>query len=311
VLGTCLLVAAGAATAGPTASRLPPWLTALGAEATVTIETLAWRGLEFREAVLPLSLREDGLRITGGQATLAGGTVRFDATHARDGVSTLLAEGRGIELGRLGALGDHFTGVPMDVTVDLMATGAGLSELAATAHGRVHARNTGGGSVTRTVERVQGSLLSGLFAAFTPERDADPETVLECLALELPFDNGQIAHTNLLELRTQRMTVHGGGRIDLARGEVDLRFRPEARRGIELKSLKRVEAVVVHGPLAAPQVDVDVGGLLDRAAGLGADVATFGGGAVIGALIGRDAPAGLCDGAPPGTPAGAVAAPQR
>ena len=303
VLGLSCAAAETAGGAFGTAPVLPQWLAAFDVDVTISAESIEWQGAELRNAEIPLRVHQGTLSIAHAHAEVAGGSVELDAEHQPSSTTSVLLQGHEVELGQLKRLRPYFQGVPVNLTLDLLATGAHPRALAATAHGRIRLRNTAPGSIPKSVERAGATLLGSLFKAFAPIRGEDEVTIMECLALDLPVDNGVIQGKHVMELRTQRVNIYGGGTIDLTQERLDLRLTPEARRGIEIKSLKVVKAILVQGNFAAPLVTIDGGDLIGRAATLGFDVA---GGVVIGALTSNKSRTSLCDGAllPPPSPAG-------
>ena len=292
---------------GPSLSAravLPTWLRRVNAEITISADSVEWLGHELHDARLPLQLRGGELAVHQASARLAGGEVKLDTTRNVEGQTTLHVTASHVTLGELAALRPFVSGVPIDVDVSLEGRGDSLHALAAAANGRVQIRNTGPGIVRHGFEEVGDNLVYHFISAFEVFRRAGSDAHLECLVLDLPFHDGVAVAQNSMALRTKRLLVRGGGRVDLSDETVDLVFKPETRGAIKFQSLKAVERVRVTGQLRAPQVTLDSAHLVGRAARLGLDVANLGGGAVFNRLLRRKPAPGLCAGtaAPSKTP---------
>ena len=291
------LVLAGAADAVPLLSArplFPAWLRVLEAELEISVDSIEWQGHVLHEVHAPVKLQGGALRMHAARMRLAGGEIRIDATRSASGTSTLALHASRVTLGQLPALQPFVSGVPVDVEATLSGSGDNLRALAASTNGRLQLRNTGPGIVRHGFEEVGDNLVYHFISAFEVFRRSGSDAHLECLAVDLPFVDGVALDGKSMALRTRRLYVHGGGRVDLHDERLDLVFKPETRGPIKLQSLKAVERVRVRGYLRAPQVSWDSARLVGRAARLGLDVANLGGGAVLNRLLRRQPAAGLC-----------------
>ena len=298
----------GKVAAGPVFSRavlLPAWLRALEADITLSADSVEWHGEKIEQVRLPLAIHDGGLTVQHATAQLAGGELALNFQQDSAQRATLSLEARQLTLGQLVALRGYVSGTPVNVQVELQGNGVSLHDLAASASGRVALHNTGSGVIRDDFEQVGDNLVFHFIGALEVFRRAGNEANLECLALELALDNGLATDPHSMELRTRRLQVRGGGRVDLNGESLDLVFKPETRSALKLQSLKAVETVRVQGRLIAPQVSIDSGPLVGRAAHLGLDVANLGGRAVLSRLLGRKPKLTLCGvaAAAPATPA--------
>ncbi len=275
---------------------LPTWLRALDADIVISAESVEWQGHELRDAQLPLALHSGEIEVREAHARLAGGELKLDVSHHWTGDTTLRFRAAHVTLGELPALRPFVSGVPIDVDVDLNGAGDSLAALAASTNGRVQLRNSGPGIVRHGFEEMGDNLVYHFIRALEIFRRAGTDADLECVAMDLLFQNGVANAKQSMELRTRRLYVRGGGRVDLRDESMDLVFKPDTRGTIKLQSLKVVERVRVRGPLRAPEVTLDSAHLVGRAARLGLDVANLGGGAVLNRLLRRKPVPGLCAG---------------
>lgn len=276
------------------ACALTGWWRALEGELTIAVERVEWQGETFSDVRLPLRLERGAWALGDGRAGIAGGTLLATARHDRDGRLVLAVDIDDVELGALARLRGVVDGAPVDGRLEIEGRGSGGGDLLHAASGRLQLASVGPGQVNQRVERAGSTVFGHLFGLLAPFSDAAAVTELECVAADLRIADARLSGADGLALRTRRLRLHGGGTIDLARGEVLLALVPEARTGIDLGSLNLVERVLVEGPLDAPRVEADTGGVLRRAATLGASVALIGRSALRTALAGERTGGGLC-----------------
>jgi len=289
-----LLLALGTATAAQTQpALLPAWLGALEIEIEASAASVEWRGTRAADVAMKVGLAGGRLEIETTTPRAAGGTLHARAVHDPAGETRVVLSARAVDAGAIAALSPYVTAMPTDVDLRVRGSGANLATLTASAAGHLYLHHEGGGIIEKTVERAGGSLLGNMlgkvFTVLSPFRDTTSTTVVECLRLHAPIAAGRIEGPLLAELWTQRMRISGGGAIDLRTGTLDLALTPTARQGIRIGGLDAVHAIEVTGSLADPQVELDSGRLLERAAALGAVVATVGGRAVIDTINARRA----------------------
>lgn len=290
----CTLLDGAAAEVLSSRALLPAWLQHYEFELEITAESIEWAGLHLHDVRLPLAVDGRELRVRDGQARLAGGHVNLTLAHAAAGATTLELDAKQVILGELGPLAAHVRGAPTDFNLTLVGHGPSVHAIAASADGHFTLANQAPGRIEKALERASQTVFGHLFEAFNPLRSAALETVLECVAADLEVRDGHIRSEHGLALRTERMRVVGSGEIDFGAERLALGFRPEARHGVNLKSLNVVEYVVLEGSFATPVVRIDNGNLLARAATLGASVALIGGGAIASALGRRERAGALC-----------------
>ncbi len=272
---------------------LPAWLGALEIDIEASAASMEWHETRARDVTLTVRLSGGRLEIASTAPEIAGGTLQARVVHEAAGVSRAELTARAIDAGAIAALSPYVTAMPTDVDLRVHGRGPDLATLTASAAGYLYLHHDGGGIIEKTVEQAGGSLLGNMLGkvltVLSPFRDAASTTVVECLRLHAPIAAGRIDGPLLAELWTQRMRISGGGAVDLRTGTLDLALTPSARQGIRIGGLDAVHVIEVTGGLDAPQVRLDSGRLLERAAALGTVVATVGGRAVIDTINARRA----------------------
>jgi uncharacterized protein involved in outer membrane biogenesis len=263
------------------ASLVPRWLRALNVDARFSAQQIEWRGTLVTALDVPLTGRRGVIVIDGARAVLGGGTLALSARHAGHADSHMNVTLEDVRLEAIGPLRAYLQATPVAARVELHGRGRSLRALASSLAGRVVLHNVGPGTIPKSFERTGSNLLTSVVNAFGAMRQPGEVTTLECLHIDLPIADGEFRAKRAIALRTPRVEVRGGGRIDFVRERLRLRLKPASRSGFNLKSLNAVKAILITGSFAAPRVELDTGKLIERAASLGLDVA---GGAVLKAL---------------------------
>lgn len=241
---------------------------------------------------LDFGLARGRFNVTGGwQQGEAGAAPRVSAQVkargvAMDAVLALMRRGAVISGGRT------------ELDARLSASGSSPHRLAASLDGEVRLRVGEASSAGRRGSAsVPGELVSALLHALTPLRSPDDSFKVMCAAARLPIKAGRIDIDRSIAIEGQRVDVVMSGLIDLAGERVDLAMRPTVKKGTGLDPSAFAGLVKIAGPLAAPQVQVNVAGTAREAVNIGAAVATSGA-TILGArLLGRVADPHPCESA--------------
>jgi hypothetical protein len=142
-----------------------------------------------------------------------------------------------------------------------------------------------------------GADITELLNALNPARTSDPYTELKCAVIRLPIRQGVARAENSIAAETSKVSVIGGGTIDLRSETLDLGFRPKATTGLGvglggLASLGRV-----RGTLAEPKVAIDAAVAATAATQLGLAAATGGLSLLAGKLLTESVPDQPCQAA--------------
>ena len=201
----------------------------------------AWlQGLSLAAALRDgrLDVERFDLGIAGGHAT---GTLKIDSTLTPPmlELNTRLAGLRTetVSTALAGALHGRAT-----LRAHGDSAAAWLHTLAGSAHASLR-----GATISRQLDARlaldAGAMLRTLFAA-------DAKVAVQCATLAVEFDHGR-GRARHIAFETERVTVNGGGTLDLTGRSLDLLLTPR-RKNVALLALDR--SIHVSGPLQAPQV---------------------------------------------------------
>ena len=158
-------------------------------------------------------------------------------------------------------LGKDDSQAPLEVDMQLKATGTSLTELLQSANGQF-LMEIGEGQLSEAMAAYLplGSVLYTVVQKLLPEGREKQRGTLECVVLQLDIAKGIATSSKGLALRTDQMNLIGGGALNLSTGEIDLRFKTAQRKGIGLNILGVADRLVgVTGTLQNPAIKLDVG----------------------------------------------------
>ena len=233
--------------------------------------------------VQPFSLRI-GAGTVQGSANLrlpTGGTPTF----------ALQAQADRVMLEQLVALAGQTAGVsggPTEMRLELTASGASPQQLARSLNGELRLQ-VGPTRLQGDLGGFGGDVLTRLVEAVNPYYKRDKGSQVNCAALRLPVQRGQIAVDRSVALESDKLDVVASGRIDLAAETLELAFHPRIKEGLGIGAASLAQLVKLSGPIAHPGIGIDMKGAVREAASLGVAVAT-GGLSLIGERLLKDSP---------------------
>lgn len=231
-------------------------------------------GIELRATKARFQFRGDNLEVKPFSAEMLGGTVT--GTMAFGGAKKSVRiqfEGRNLLLERwLKERGSKvpFTGGPMAVTASITGRGDSMQDVASSITGPVTVRM---GRGTWHSERA-GEIETLMINVFAPRDAKDLE--FACLAANLPFKDGRATAQRIIGARSQASRLIASGTVDFREGQLDLRGKVEAAKGVTLGVSAIANDIVIHGPLRKPRVELDKAGTPAALARVGAAIATAG-----------------------------------
>ena len=244
------------------------------------IESIVFKGgVGVRNANARILLK-DG-RLTIPLTFIAGGgpvksDLTFDGTRPIAAMSLRL-DGTGIDWGqalsdggRASALGDS----KAEISADIKGTGRSVREIMGSLNGDAKLVVGPGRIHNKMLDRAGGDMVGQVLGAVNPFAKTDEFSTLHCAVARVTVKNGVADAKDGLALETGKMTVAGGGQVDLRDETLDLAFRPEAKQGIGVGDM--VGLVRVSGTLAEPSVGIDALEAVKSALGAGASIVTLG-----------------------------------
>ncbi|HLO78257.1 MAG TPA: AsmA family protein [Magnetospirillum sp.] len=229
------------------------------------------------------------VRLAGGRLTVkplrawaGGGSVDGEATLDASGsvpALALRAEGRGVEMGRMlkDAGIDALTGGRADLRLDLRGRGDSMRALMASASGEAVVSMGEGRLHNAALDWAGGDLLIQLVGVLNPFSRSEDATSVSCAAVRFVVKDGVATADRGIAAETAKLTVVGGGAVDLRDERLDIGVTPRAREGLGVSISSPLAGMTrLRGTFANPVLSLDELGTVRTAASVGVAVATSG-----------------------------------
>lgn len=149
-----------------------------------------------------------------------------------------------------------------NVDLEISAAGNTPRALAASTDGRFVLTQGPGTVENDLIERFSGDIIAQLFSALNPFADKEEFTKWECSVFSVDFESGVGTIDGFL-LQGEKLTVVGGGKIDLNDESLNIEFNTKPRSGVGISADMFVTPFVkLSGTLASPSVGLNQKGVL-------------------------------------------------
>ncbi|MGI9310994.1 MAG: AsmA family protein, partial [bacterium] len=266
----------------PTAPLGLGWAGTFDARIALAAEEFNNRQLRIRDATMQLDLREGALHqtIAGriGQGELAI-DFALDAA-AEPPAARFTMTGHGLDTVGLLALREdaYLDGGTFDAEIEFAAQGRSVADFAAAADGRVSLRLNQTRIKNDRLDAVGGDIFSNLVTVINPFRSIGEYVNVECAWMRFDITDGMAATENGLAMKTDKVTVFGGGQADFSDESLQIVLLPKARKGFGINPSSLVKIVRLGGTLAQPRIEAgsDPAKLLQTGVTVWAGLATGG-----------------------------------
>ncbi len=256
---------------------LPAWM--LQSDGTLMLEIADYWGRTTHLRDLRLDASMDGGSVESDfEAYLGDGVLsssirlpKGGETRVKLGVKDLPAESlRALSKGRA------FTGGVIDADITLRGREQSMAGLVDRGEGQIRLNIRQSRIYGKALGTVGGDLVTNfLSAANLFDRNKDFADV-ECGVLYLDIGEGKAVTRNGLALKTDRVTILGGGEITFPGERIDIYLTPKAREGLGISASSIARVIQLGGTLRAPEIEADPKGLLATGLNLGAAILSGG-----------------------------------
>jgi uncharacterized protein involved in outer membrane biogenesis len=255
--------------------RLPPGT----AKLTLDAATVSLRKMELADVAATLTVADGMLQVAPLRAAAAGGTVDGRVTIApaagKAPAVQLDLRGAGILPARLPQFeGKRIAGAPVDFTVDIAGHGRSIAEVMGGGNGRLLVR-TGPGTIPSNLGSAD--LLFDSLRLLNPLSGRAGHTNLECAVFNFGVRDGLASAREGVAVRTDQLTVLGGGLVNLRTEAIDIGVKPKPRSGsgLNVASLGG-DLVRIGGTLSDPKPVANAEAVAGVGLKVGAAMATGG-----------------------------------
>ncbi|MEX2524578.1 MAG: AsmA family protein [Gammaproteobacteria bacterium] len=261
--------------------------------ASLDIEKVLSSRLPMENVGVRLQLQDGSLRVAPVTADVLGGKLTADLGLGAVGKDSMKLDFTfdidGLQAAMLPQVRKkkYLSGGITDVSIRAVGTGNSVRAIMAGLNGGLLVKMGEGTIRNSAVEMAGADLITKTWSMLRPSDDEEKSTQLQCGVVNFVIKDGLAIADKGIALETRRMTVVGGGAVNLKTEELDLGIRPYAREGIGLSAGQLTELVRLRGTLANPETRPSTLAAMKTAATVGAAVVTGGISLVAGALFTR------------------------
>lgn len=162
---------------------------------------------------------------------------------------------------------------PISVTLELKSAGSSPRDLASTANGRILFTQGPGKISNNMMAMFSSDIIAQLFQALNPFAKHEQFSNWDCTVVSVDIVDGRAKIDSMLA-QAEKVTIVGGGTIDLKTEKLDVEFNTKPRSGVGISADMFVTPFIkVGGTLASPGIGLNKKGTLLTG---GAAVATGG-----------------------------------
>jgi len=267
-------------------------LKAIDADLKISIKQLLTASAELADVNLTLRINNGQLKLNPFKANIAGGNLTANVELTPKGKELELKSDINIKQltpGLLPKLKEKhlINDGKTDITFKGTGKGKSVAEIMAGFNGNLLVTVGKGVLQNSSLDLAGADLMSQTLSMVNPLAKEDKTTQLQCAVVRFDIKDGIAATEKGIAMETSKMTVVGGGIINLKTEELDLGVRPHPRQGIGVGAGQLAEIVRLGGTLAEPKAKTDTVAAMKTAAKVGAAVATGGLSILAGGLFDR------------------------
>ena len=267
-------------------------LKAIDADLKISIKQLLTTSVELADVNLTLRINNGQLKLNPFKANIAGGNLTANVELTPKGKELELKSDINIKQltpGLLPKLKEKhlIDDGKTDITFKGTGKGKSVAEIMAGFNGNLLVTVGKGVLQNSSLDLAGADLMSQTLSMVNPLAKEDKTTQLQCAVVRFDIKDGIAATEKGIAMETSKMTVVGGGIINLKTEELDLGVRPHPRQGIGVGAGQLAEIVRLGGTLAEPKAKTDTVAAMKTAAKVGAAVATGGLSILAGGLFDR------------------------
>jgi uncharacterized protein involved in outer membrane biogenesis len=235
---------------------------------TIIAERVILRKITLQESTLSGDLRNGALHIEematdGYQGRLVSS---FDLEPEADGTARLSASVHSEELilNMTGQSDQDKQALPaFNINIDLEARGAGLRQAAGALNGTIRIDSPGGRVKNIRSKSEKAMFLAELVSTISPSASRQEVINISCIAAAVDVRDGMVLLDPGIALQSDKLNVFAAGKINLDSENVDVSFRTETRKAVNISASELVSPYVkLSGTLSKPSIALDAKGTL-------------------------------------------------
>ncbi len=186
--------------------------------------------------------------------------------------------GQGLDSKKLNLFGDSglIKEGLLDVDLGVSGQGESLAQMMGNAYGKLQLQLHNASIKNQNLELFGSDLILGFLNTINPLSRQQKYLDIECGVIHFPINNGKAYADQGIAIKTDRVTVLGGGEINLRNEELKILIKPKARKGFGLSAGTIAKIVQIGGTIDKPKIEVATSGFFSAAAAIGMAAASGG-----------------------------------
>lgn len=171
---------------------------------------------------------------------------------------------------------EFIRGGVVDIDIGLGGVGTSITHYMDNAYGKIQLQLHNSTLKNQNLELFGADLVTGILDIINPFSRQAAYLPIECGVIHFPVVKGDALAAQGIAIKTDKVTVLGGGVINLGSEALEILIKPKPRRGLGLSAGTLTNIAKISGSFAKPKVTLDSTSLLQTTAAIGA--AIFSGG---------------------------------
>lgn len=249
---------------------------------------------QFSDASLKVSIKDGVLSAPNFNGALGVGhmTVWLTIDVNSDPYDMVVAIlGENIAPEHLNLFGDSeiFRGGEIDVDIGLAGSGHSIAEFMGSAYGKILLELSDSSIKNQNLELFGADLLISVLSVIDPKARLGEEYLpIECGVIHFPVTNGNAVASQGIAIKTDTVTVLGGGVVDFDNEMLELIIKPKARKGLGFSAGTVANIAKISGPFEDSKVVLDKSALAQSTAAIGIAIVSGGWSLLVQGLLDRN-----------------------
>lgn len=158
----------------------------------------------------------------------------------------------------------------IDVDMGISGQGVSIAEMMGTAYGKLQLQLKNASLKNQNLELFGSDLILGFLNTINPLSRQEEYLDIECGVIHFPIKDGKAYADQGIAIKTERVTVLGGGQINLKNENLSILIKPKARKGFGVSAGTIAKIIQIGGTIDEPKIEVAASGFFATAAAIGA-----------------------------------------
>ena len=168
-------------------------------------------------------------------------------------------------------------GGEIDIDIGLGGSGTSIADYMGNAYGKIQLQMRNSSLKQKNLQLFGSDLVTGVPDIVNTTLSSDDVYMpIECGVIHFPVIKGQAVAAQGIALKTDKVTVLGGGVINFEDEALEIIFRPKARKGLGISAGTLANVAKISGTIAEPEIALDRNALIQSSATIGVAIVSGG-----------------------------------